>query len=373
MNPDLINKPVVLHIFTSLGFGGVEKRGETIAAYQQHARWEHVFYAIDYCGDACEKIRSFGAVAHGLSCSPKIPNMYAIAAIFRVIKKIKPNVIHTHGAEANFHGLIAAWLAGVPIRIGEEIGIPNHSALAKKVFRQVYRLSHRVVCISNAVKDWLINNNEVPVGKAVRIYNPVELYIPEEQLRGPEHIFRIGFVGRLEPVKNPLALVEAVARLRDENVPVELWIVGDGSQRAELEKRIEKHALQKNARLFGYRKNPIDYVSQCDLYVQPSLSEGFGIALVEAMGCGVPVLATSVGGAPEIITHGETGWLIDQPDASGLYKALIKIWRQRQNLPAIGVAGRLAVQGRFEPTAYIEELDFLYSSLLAGKPQEIAN
>jgi glycosyltransferase involved in cell wall biosynthesis len=180
-------------------------------------------------------------------------------------------------------------------------------------------------------------------------------------------------VGRLEPVKNPLALVEAVARLRDENVPVELWIVGDGSQRAELEKRIEKHALQKNARLFGYRKNPIDYVSQCDLYVQPSLSEGFGIALVEAMGCGVPVLATSVGGAPEIITHGETGWLIDQPDASGLYKALIKIWRQRQNLPAIGVAGRLAVQGRFEPTAYIEELDFLYSSLLAGKPQEIAN
>ncbi|MES1946416.1 glycosyl transferase family protein [Salinisphaera sp. C84B14] len=101
----------------------------------------------------------------------------------------------------------------------------------------------------------------------------------------------------------------------------------------------------------------------CHLYVQPSISEGFGLALVEAMGCAVPVLATSVGGAPEIITHDRTGWLIEKTDASAVAAELQRIWANRAVLPDIGQAGRDAVLSRFLPENYVRDLDHFYSAL----------
>ena len=200
----------------------------------------------------------------------------------------------------------------------------------------------------------------MPASKAVRIYNPVELAIPSTRQSDSTRVFRLGFVGRLEPVKNPLALIDAVSALRELGVPAELWIVGDGSQRADIERRIQELELAGHVRCWGYSDTPLELVLQCDLYVQPSLSEGFGIALVEAMSCGVPVLATSVGGAPEIIQQGKTGWLIDHSDAESLTEKIRAIWRQRDLLPLVGDAGRTAVQGRFDPAVYVRRLEALY-------------
>ena len=111
------------------------------------------------------------------------------------------------------------------------------------------------------------------------------------------------------------------------------------------------------------------YVSRCDLYVQPSLSEGFGLALVEAMGCGVPVLATAVGGAPEIITHNVTGWLVEDSSPSSLANAIYNIWINREGLAEVGKKGFESVKNRFEPQKYISELDSLYFSILNSDGQ----
>lgn len=355
----------VIHVLTSLDFGGVEKHMEILARSAGKSGWNYGFCAVGSGGMAAKRIEAVAEQVDCLRQSTTIPSIKAIWKLVRIFRRLRPQAVHTHGAEANFHGLIAAWLAGVPIRIGEEIGIPSHSARARWVFRRVYLLAHRVIGISESVTRWLVESGEVPAHKTVRMYNPVEL--PNGMGATPGEVvgrFRLGFVGRLEPVKNPVILVEAVAKLRSEGMPVEVWLVGDGSQRGMLEALAKELKVEKYVSFFGYQENPAQFVSQCDLYVQPSISEGFGLALVEAMGCEVPVLATAVGGAPEIIEHGRTGWLLEEPSVEELVTHLKQAWQDRTQLAAVGRAGRDAVITRFEPRGYIHELETLYASIL---------
>lgn len=356
---------LVVHILTSLNFGGVEKRMEILARSSRYSGCEHCFFAIGSGGITATRIEALSKRVTCLGQSTKIPSIMAVWALFRGLSHIKPHVVHTHGAEANFHGLIAAWLAGVPIRIGEEVGIPSHSAKGRWVFRMVYRLAHRVIGISEAVTGWLVESDEVPADKAVRIYNPVDL--TDSIKARPGEVpgrFRLGFVGRLEPVKSPVVLLEAVAKLRSASIPAEVWLVGDGSQREMLAALAKQLQVEQHVSFLGYQKNPAQYISQCDLYVQPSISEGFGLALVEVMACEVPVLATAVGGAPEIIEHGRTGWLLEEPSMEGLVVALKQAWKDQIQLAALGKAGRDAIITRFEPRIYMRELETLYGSIL---------
>lgn len=357
-------RPLVVHLVTSLNFGGVERHMEVIASVLEHARMRHIFVALGRGGEVELKLRSLGADVRCLEEKTKIPSLGAIKSLLKLFLCERPLVVHTHGAEANFHGLIAAWLARVPVRIGEEIGIPSHGRRAKAVFRLIYGTVHRVVGISQSVTDWLIASREVSRRKAIRIYNPVQLPELKENMVQPD-IFRIGFVGRLEPVKNPLALLEAFDVISASGISSELWFVGDGSERIALRERISQMGLTEKVKLWGYQSDPAELVRQCHVYVQPSLSEGFGLALVEAMGCGVPVISTAVGGAPEIIKHGRTGWLLPEASPALIAGALNEAWRIGPNkLQEMGLQARKSVEGRFEPTYYLERIESLYSELI---------
>jgi len=137
--------------------------------------------------------------------------------------------------------------------------------------------------------------------------------------------------------------------------------VGDGSLRQELERKIERHGLGRHVRLWGYQSKPEDFLFQCDIYVQPSVSEGFGLALVEAMGCGLPVIATAVGGAPEIIHHGKTGWLLPVATAESIEASLIEALQLGSDkLEVMGRDARESVVGRFEPARYVAEIEDIY-------------
>ena len=312
----------IIHVVTSLGFGGVERHMEVIASVLGHSQMRHMFVAIGKGGATEEKLCALGADVICLGKKTKIPSLSALIALFALFRRERPFVVHAHGAEANFHGLLAACLARVPVRIGEEIGIPNHGIKARTVFRLIYGMAHRVVGISQSVTDWLIASREAPQHKATRIYNPVRL--PELKKSTPvqRDVFRIGFNGRLEPVKNPLALLEAFGEIFANGISSELWLIGEGSERIALRERISQMGLAEKVKLWGYQSDPAELIRQCHVYVQPSISEGFGLALVEAMGCGVPVIATAVGGAPEIIKDGETGWLLPKATSELIANAL---------------------------------------------------
>jgi glycosyltransferase involved in cell wall biosynthesis len=366
--------PLVIHVLTSLDFGGVERHMEVIAGVLGHAHMRHMFVAIGRGGAGEVKLRTLGANALCLGKRTNIPSFSALRALFTLFLRERPVVVHAHGAEANFHGLLAAWLARVPVRIGEEIGIPSHSPKAKRIFRLVYGAAHRVIGVSRVVTEWLVENREVPVGKALRVDNPVRL--PPVRLDGgpKSDFFRIIFVGRLEPVKNPSGLLAGFSRLLAQGISAELWFVGDGSERSALEQSVAELALGEKVRFFGFQKNPENFIHQCHIVAQPSLSEGFSLGLVEAMACGVPVVSTAVGSAPEIVQEGETGWLLSRPDPELIAAALKDAWQLgAETLQEMGLRARASVEGRFEPAHYLDRIEALYRELAAESGNKSEN
>lgn len=348
----------MLKITTLLDFGGQEKQYLSFTEKPELLKNEYVFAAIGYGGNAEKVLKERGFEVHVLNRNFSIKNLSNTWAVYKLIKKLKPDVVHTAAAEANFHGIIAAKLAGVKTIIGEEIGIPNHSKTAQKVFRWVYKLADKVIGVSKSVKNHLVKTGEIPEEKGVVIYNPVS--IPRAFSKNPSTSFQIVYVGRLEKVKNVATLIQAFAKIQNKDSI--LTIVGDGRERTSLENLVRDLKIEDRVVFTGFQAEPSQFLSQSDLYVLPSYSEGFGIAAVEAMFLKVPILATSVGGVPEFINHGENGWLFDPNSVEDLVEKLTHILSlinyERQ---LIGEKGFHDVSNRFTMEKYIENLESLYS------------
>lgn len=354
-------KGQVVHVTTSLDFGGVETHMEILGSLRAQAAYAPVFCAIAGGGNVSGVLERSGARVVCLQASPRIPSPVAIWRLWRLFRRLRPAVVHTHGAEANFHGLLAAALAGVRVRIGEEIGIPDHGPAARLAFRTCYRFAHKVIGVSGCVTEWLVRSDEVPAGKAATLTVPVRLPETSAAPRPPEDRFRLAFVGRLEPVKNLGQLMTAFAALRESGADAELWLLGNGSLAPELEAQAARLRLSDRVRFLGYRSDPGEWLRQCHVCVQPSLSEGFGLAMVEAMGCQVPVVSTRVGVAPDIITDGANGWLLEGFGADAIQEGLQRAYRCRDRIPAIGRASRETVLPLFDSARYLERLEDLYT------------
>lgn len=348
----------ILRLTTLLDFGGQERKYISFTETPELLNFEYEFAAIGFGGNAEETLRKRGFEVHILNQPFAIKNISNIWKVYQLIKKVKPDIVHTAAAEANFHGIIAARLAGVKYVIGEEIGIPNHSSAAQKVFRWVYKLADKVIGVSKSVKDHLVKTGEISENKGVVIYNPVS--IPKSFPKISSEFFQIVYVGRLEKVKNVATLIQAFAKIQNSNST--LTIVGDGRERTGLESLAKDLKIEDRVVFTGFQAEPSQFLSQSDLYVLPSYSEGFGIAAVEAMFLKVPVLATSVGGVPEFINHGENGWLFNPNSVEDLVEKLTYILSlNTDDRASIGNKGFEDVSNRFTVEKYIENLETLYS------------
>lgn len=359
-----LSRPVVMHVITSLDFGGIERRMEIVARNQKFSKNNLFFCAIGGGGETEKRLKLLGANVICLDNVVKTPNFLSVLALFQLFRRVRPQVVHTHGAEANFHGLMAAWLAQIPVRIGEEIGTPSHSNVAKWVFRFIYQFSQIVIGGSDPVINWLVDSREVPPKKILKMHNPLELPSARERYVR-NSMLRLSYVGRMEAVKNPEILIDVIRTLCANGSPVELWLIGDGSQRNMLEEKVHKEGLGRYIKFWGYQESPFDFIKQCDVFIQPSLTEGFSNSLVEAMGCGVPVIVTETGAAPEIVQNDISGWLVKCADIGSLVTAVNAANHLNpEDLVLMGKAARLSVENRFEPENYISRLEKLYSEVL---------
>lgn len=353
--------PVVLHISAGLGFGGVETHLRLIAT-SQNKRFEHRFCAIMRGGVEAEAIALAGAKTYVLNVDPWSRPLPGVAALFRLMRETQPDIVHCHGVEGNLFGLPAAWLARIPIRIGEEIGIPDHSAKTRLVLGVIYRTAKRVIGVSGAVREWLIASGEVPASKAIRLYNPVAMSRLVASPRPAGSPLRIAFLGRLHPIKNVPALVHAMA-LVPSDIKAELHIIGDGPQRGEIEQLVRDLGLQDRVIIHGFSSSPSEQLATCHLYVQPSLAEGFGIAVVEAMSCGLPAIVSDHGGMPEIVVHQTTGWVLGSTDPKNLADVIVMASRLDElKLAQMGSLARQSVEKRFSVERYITDLEQLYEN-----------
>jgi len=350
----------IIRITTLLDFGGQEKQYVSFTEKKDLLQNEYVFAAIGHGGHAEKEINANGFRVMVFNSNPAVYNLKNIWKLYRWFKKERPDIVHTAAAEANFHGVIAAKLAGIPLVVAEEIGFPNHSGKAKIMFKLVYTLADKVICVSEAVKKFLVTLKEIQPSKGVVIYNPVST--PKALPVSKEEQFTIVTVGRLEKVKNQELLLRAFAKIGKDTS--RLIIVGDGRERHRLETLAETLGVYDRVLFTGFTSEPEGYLSQAHLFVLPSFSEGFGIAAVEAMLLKVPCLCSNVGGLPEIIDDGTTGWLFNPHSESELADKLLTVMAmERTALSLIGQNGYRKVAGTFTVENYITQLENFYKSL----------
>lgn len=351
----------ILRLSTFLDFGGVETRLATISHVQDENEW--VFVCMNREGKAAKIIRENNKKLINLKVKPSIYSLRTFWSIYQTIKKEKPDVIHTSGAEANFHGILAAKLAGVSRIIGEEIGTPNHSKKAQLIFSFVYRFADFVIGNSQAVLDVLHQLDKVPMRKLIKIDNPIlfkNLNTYSRNIFSEE--FRMLMISRLEPVKNIEGVIHALDKIKkNTNFNVKLSIAGSGQSEAGLKQKVKELDLENNVEFLGFIDDPYPHLVNANLYILNSFSEGFSNSLVEAMYSKTPSLSTAVGAAPEIIEEGINGFLTPSDDEDALLEKLKMIMGLSKNeLKKIGLAGHEKIVKDFSLENHVCELMKIY-------------
>jgi glycosyltransferase involved in cell wall biosynthesis len=278
----------------------------------------------------------------------------ALLELVRLCRRLRPNIVHAHSSKAGALGRLAAALAGVPVRIftvhgwsfAAYGGLPGRLYLL--VERRLRRLTTAVVCVAAAARDVGVAAGACRSERTVVIHNAVDL----ASFGRPEHIDgapRVVSIGRFAFPKDFTTLVEALAAVQAE---YRAAFVGEGPLLREVAATIEARGLTERIDLLGTRCDVPDVLASADIFVLSSRSEGFPISILEAMGAGLPVVATDVGGVDESVVEGETGLLIPAGDPGALAAALDLLLTDRALRQRLGAAGRERVRRQFDVAGF---------------------
>jgi glycosyltransferase involved in cell wall biosynthesis len=362
LGPPRTRRDGVLLLFPELDFGGVE----SLAIMQVRAMGDRCLRvcALDRDGRAASEIRRTGVLVDVLCTAASIRNPIATWRLWRYLRRTRPLIIHARTGAMTFHGLVAATLARVPVRIVEEVGTPSRGRVGRVVFPWLYRLATCVVAVSDSVADYLVCHDGVPEEKIRRIHNAIDDRFFSCQPSSGGDRFRIVVVGRLVPVKGIDVLLEAVAPLLRSDPEVSVTVVGDGPERGRLEQFAADLRISSSVEFPGYRADIAGLLEKADVFVLPSWSEGLPLALAEAMAAGIPVIATRVGGVPEVVPEWAGEWLVPAGDPSALLGA---VGRMRGLDPArrreLGERLRDHADGEYSSRRYVAEMGSLYDEL----------
>ncbi len=367
----------VLHIIGGGDFGGAEQHLLTLLKNIDGGRFQ--------VSVACLFAKPFALLAKEAGISTVVfdmgskLNLKIILALAAHIKKEGIDIVHTHGVRANLIGRLAAKIAGV-----DHVLTTVHSVLAfdyaRKLDRMVNWLSERLtrgltahfVTVCDLLAGQLVGEG-IKQDRVSTIYNGLELekYSRSNdpgniraELHIPEAAPLIGIVARLHPVKGHVFLLQAVKQALAAVPGLKLLIVGSGPDRQELEHYAGALGIADAVIFTGFRQDIPEVMHMLDLVVLSSLSEGLSITIIEAMAIGKPVLATRVGGTPEIITDGQDGLLVPPADAGALADKIIYILSHPDMAKKMGQAARLTVQEKFTAAGMARKTEALYAEML---------
>jgi sugar transferase (PEP-CTERM/EpsH1 system associated) len=295
----------------------------------------------------------------------------AYRRLYKILKEINPDILHTRNLSALESQVIGA-AAGIKRRVHGEHGRDIYDLHGRNLKYNLLRkaiqpLIGHYIAVSRDLAGWLRDTVNVPGCKITQIYNGVDSmkFIPRSGERvplGPPGFASgadiiIGSVGRLAQVKDFPTLLHAFHRLRElwpeGRARLRLVIVGDGPVRPECERLIAELGLADQVCLAGDRNDVAELMRSMDLFVLPSLGEGISNTILEAMASGLPVVATHVGGNPELVEDGKTGKLVPPGDAAALAQALLEYVRDSRQLLEHGRAARERIDTRFSMAAMV--------------------
>ncbi len=347
----------VVHVSFGLDMGGQEKLLVELAKHVDHRRFDHCFVSLGNRGVLAEDIEACGSQVIALE-EPSGLKPGLILRLARLFRRLRPAVVHTHDHRALFYAGPAARLARVPSVIHTCHGL-DIRASRRQVLLGVYlsRLVDHYVCVSEDVK---AQCQALGVSREVMctILNGID--ISRFAYSGPCANGPVVTVARLNTEKNIRNLVRAAALAASQADDLRVEIAGGGPCLAELKRQAADLGVAGRVTFLGEVRDVPLLLARAGAFVLPSLSEGIPLTILEAMARGLPVVATRVGGIPEVVVDGETGFLVPSDDSAALAGAILRLWRDPDAARRMGLDGRRRVERLFDVRRMVADYEALY-------------
>ena len=314
-----------------------------------------------------------------------LKDLLGLIDLTRFLRKQRYHIVHTHNSKAGFIGRLAARWAGVPIIVHTVHGFAFHDrepAWRQILFRNLERLASRwcdkMVFISQPLIDWALRERIARRGKIQKIYSGIELDhfepVPDGEKKALKEAWGIreeapvvGIVSKLWEGKGHTILIHAFEGLKREIPEAVLVIAGEGYLRDELSDLVDRLGLKGSVLFTGFQMDVRRIIATFDVAVLPSFFEGMGRVLLEAMAMGKPVVASSVGGIPDLVHHGKTGFLVTPGSVSELKSGLLTLIRNKALAKEMGEEGRMRISEEFSAGRMAQSIEKLYRELLQTK------
>ena len=374
-NAPAMTAPLIAHIVFRLDYGGLENGLVNLINGLPTEKYRHAVICLSGYSDFHARIHRPDVNLHALGKRPgQDPGCYL--RLRRLLRSLRPALVHTRNT-GTIDCAPVAWSAGIPLRVhgchGWDAGDLHGRRFKGRLLRQLSRpFIHHYVAVSADMAAWLTDDNGISEDQITHICNGVDTarFHPSDGLawHAGQRPLIIGTVGRLDPVKDQTTLITALASLKCNPRPgwpeLRLRIVGEGPERAALEHGAREAGISAAVELPGARDDIPDQLRGMDVFVLPSLNEGISNTLLEAMASGLPVIATRVGGNPELVADGQTGWLVAPRSPTAIAERLARYLDDPALASQHGAEARRRTENQFSIASMLRSYDALYSRLL---------
>ena len=373
---------LIAHILYRFDVGGLENGVVNLINRIPNDRFHHVIISLTDATDFKKRIKNPNVDIFCLHKKPGQDFAY-LWRLWKLLRKLKPSITHTRNLAA-LETVVIAFLAGVPRRVHSEHGwgmadLHGTNRKYRMLRKGMSLLVHRYIGLSKHIETYLHEDVGIPKAKLTQLYNGVDeaRFSAESNKETQKNLFPSGFisansivigtVGRMEPVKDQLALANAFIRLYElsgsKRSKLRLVIIGDGELRAPILQRLQDAGISAQAWLPGSHDQVPAIMQAMDIFVLPSRNEGISNTILEAMASGLPIVATRVGGNPELVVENETGVLVPPDDPTALASALLKYVNNPDQRSTQGRAGRARIEQHFRLEHMVDKYLSVYDSL----------
>lgn len=314
-------------------------------------------------------------------------DLLALAKLVRLLRRLRPDIVHTHTAKAGTVGRIAARLAGVRVivhtfhgHVLEGYFSPVATQLFLRIERRLARFTDRIITLSPRLRHALLT---MGIGRpeqveVVPLGLDLDRFLRAPGAHGdlpaaldiPAGTPLLGILGRLVPIKDHPTLFRALSLFPDRGRAPHLLVVGDGERRGELERLAGRLGLASRIHFLGWRSDLEAILAELDVVICCSRNEGTPVALIEAMAAGVPVVSTDVGGVGDLVVHGQTGWLVPPGEPALLAEGIQRLLEDPDLCRRLAAAARPMALERHHVKGLIHRMEALYTNLLAKRQSQ---